>query len=207
MIKTKTNSQTTTYDWLLSILKNSLISAIGKIELWQDKRAYAVECRDKERGQDQAEYDGWSERINLNDDFVVNAESLRRLKVAVEGNPYPGRQIRVQQVAVEQVPETGKFRWRLIFEDTDFGFPVNFANQKICFPVLVELTVEDIEKVLFELVREDNTILASDVPEALNLKANGKAYREVKSKLEERGWSWRQRKEEGKVVKIVEAPR
>jgi len=28
----------------------------------------------------------------------------------------------------------------------------------------------------------------------------------VKQKLQQRGWSWRQRKEQGKVVKIVSAP-
>jgi len=206
MTRTETSSQITTYDWLLNILKNSLISAAGKIELWQDKRAYAVECREEEKYKDPAEYDSWSERVNLNDQFVVNAESLRRLKIAVEGNPYPGKQKRVQQVAVEQVPETGKLRWLLIFEDSDFGFPVNFANQKICFPVLIELTVEDIEEILYNLVREDNTILAVKVPEALNMGASSKGYREVKNILKTRGWRWEQKWESGKNVKVIIPP-
>ena len=176
-----------------------------KIELWQEMRAFAVEVREREI-KDRSEYDGWSERISLNDRLVVNTESLRRLKIAVEGNPYPGKQMRVHQVAVEQIPEVGKFRWRLIFEDSDFDFPVNFGSERISFPVLIELTVEDIEKVLFELVREDNTVLASLVPVALSLKPTGKQYKEVKKILLSRGWVWSRQYEEGKRVRVVIAP-
>jgi hypothetical protein len=205
MTKTTSDSQITTYDWLLNILKNSLISVAVKIELWQEMRAFAVEVREREI-KDRSEYDGWSERINLNDRLVVNTESLRRLKIAVEGNPYPGKQMRVHQVAVEQIPEVGKFRWRLIFEDSDFNFPVNFGSERISFPVRIELTVEDIEKVLFELVREDNTVLASLVPVALSLKPTGKQYKEVKKILLSRGWVWSRQYEEGKQVRVVIAP-
>ena len=206
MTKTTSDNQITTYDWLLNILKNSLISVAVKIELWQEMRAFAVEVREREKLKDRREYDGWSERINLNDNLVVNTETLRRLKIAVEGNPYPGRQMRVQQVAVEQIPEVGKFKWRLIFQDSDFGFPNNFGSEKICFPVMVELTVEDIEKVLFELVREDNTIVAAIVPAALSMKPTGKEYKEVKEILKSRGWVWSRQYEEGKRVRVIVAP-
>ena len=206
MTKTTSDNQITTYDWLLNILKNSLISVAVKIELWQEMRAFAVEIREREKLKDRSEYDGWSERINLNDALVVNTETLRRLKIAVEGNPYPGKQMRVQQVAVEQIPEVGKFKWRFIFQDSDFGFPNNFGNERVYFPVLVELTVEDIEKVLFELVREDNTIVATLAPVALNMKPTGKQFKEVKELLKNRGWVWSRQYEEGKRVRVIIAP-
>jgi hypothetical protein len=206
MTKIKISSQVTTYDWLLSILKNSLILAVGKIEFWQSKRAYAVECRDEEKYKDQVEYDSWSERIEINDNFEVSTELVKRLLIAVEGNPYPGRQMRVQQVAVEQVSGVRKFTWRLILEDSDFGFPPNFANEKVSFPALNIVAVEDIEAILYNLVREDNTILAVKVPEALNMGASSKGYREVKNILKTRGWRWEQKWESGKNVKVIIPP-
>jgi hypothetical protein len=39
------------------------------------------------------------------------------------------------------------------------------------------------------------------------MSANSKVYREVKKKLEDRNWTWKQRKIGGKVEKIVLPPR
>jgi hypothetical protein len=66
--------------------------------------------------------------------------------------------------------------------------------------------VRDIERQLWELVREDNTISAADVPVALNMGPNSNAYRKVKSKLEERDWVWKVRRIGPKTERIVVAP-
>jgi hypothetical protein len=56
------------------------------------------------------------------------------------------------------------------------------------------------------MVREDNTILAADIPMALDLAPTGKAYTTIRAKLKERNWVWGARRESGKMVKIVTAP-
>jgi len=155
---------------------------------------------------DKSEYDGWCERIRLNDQFEVNTELLGRLIIKVEDNPYPGEQKRVLKLAMDLIPEGGKGGWCAIFRDPDFDFPPNFENERISFPAEVSLNVKDIEHKLWELVRADNTIAADAVAPALGFKANSKAYRTIKSKLQERNWVWANRREEGKMTKIVIAP-
>lgn len=212
MTKITTNSRSTTYDWLLNILKNSLTLASGKIALWRSKRGYAIARREAERQRtitesyDKSEFDGWCERININDKFEVNTELVRRLLFAVESNPYPGKQARVQQVAVEQVPDASKSAWADILTDREFGFPVNFGNERIYFPNKIEATIEELEQLLHEQVREDRTILASEVTKVIGLANCSARYKVVKQELQTRGWCWRQRREQGKVVSIVVAP-
>lgn len=212
MTKTTPNSQSTTYDWLKSILQNSWMFAQEKVHLWRERRPYAIERREAEKpiaygaAFDFSELDGWSDRIKINDQFEVNTELLGRLIVQVESNPYPGEQKRVLKMAVDLIPDGGKFGWQAIFRDRDFGFPPNFENERISFPAEVSLNVKDIERKLWELVRADNTIAADAVAPALGFKANSKAYRTIKSKLQERNWVWANRREEGKMTKIVIAP-
>jgi len=209
--KTIQNSQNTTYDWLKNILQNSWMFAQEKVHLWRDRRPFAIRMKKLEApcgtdSYDKSEYDGWRERIKINDQYEVSTELLGRLIVQVESNPYPGEQKRVLKVAVDLIPEGGQQGWRAIFQDPDFNFPPNFENERITFPAEVSVDVKVIERKLWELVREDNTIAAEEIPSVLNLAANGKAYRAVKSKLQERNWVWSSRRESGKVKKIVIAP-
>lgn len=212
MTKTTHASLSITYDWLLNTLKNSLTFAQEKVAYWRLRRPYAIERKEAEKqssigaAYDQSEYDSWCERIRINDQFEVWTELVRRLMLAVETNPYPGERKRVLQVAVGQVPDGGKLVWRVILEDPEFAFPRNFANERITFPELVPVSVEEIEAKLYRLVREDNTIVAAEVPLALELSPTGRQYARVRGLLRERGWSWKQRKEDGKVTKIVVPP-
>jgi len=211
--KTTSNSQSITYDWLVNTLTNSWMFAQERVSLWRKKRAFAISQKEKEKlgkdkrkAYDKSEYDGWSERIRINDNYEVATELIGRLSEAVQSNPYPGERKRVLTIAVSLIPEGGKGGWRVILQDPDFNFPPNFANERITFPALVSVSVLDIEKKLWELVREDNTISASEVPRALNMGPNSKAYREVKTSLEQRDWRWGQRRIQGKMEKVVFAP-
>jgi hypothetical protein len=183
-----------------------------RVYLWREKRAFAIDRKDAERqiafgkSYDKSEYDRWCEIVNINDQHEVNTELVERLLTAVQSNPNPGERKRVIKIAVDLIPEGGKLGWRLIFEDPDFNFPRNFANERITFPAIVEVDVRDIERQLWELVREDNTISAADVPVALNMGPNSNAYRKVKSKLEERDWVWKVRRIGPKTERIVVAP-
>jgi hypothetical protein len=210
--KTTSNSPSITYDWLLSILKRSWEFAQERVYLWREKRSFAIERKDAERqiafgkSFDKSEYDKWCEIIKINDQHEIFTELIERLLTAVQSNPNPGERKRVIKIAVDLIPEGGKLGWRLIFEDPDFNFPRNFANERITFPALVEVDVRDVEKQLWELVREDNTIPANEVPVALNMSPNSNAYRAVKVKLEERDWVWKRRRRDGKLEGIVVAP-
>lgn len=212
MTKTTSSSPSITYDWLLNILTKSWTFAQEKVYLWRERRAFAIERKNAERqvafgkSYDKSEYDRWCEIIKINDQHEVNTELVERLLTAVQSNPNPGERKRVIKIAVDLIPEGGKLGWRLIFEDPDFNFPRNFANERITFPAIVEVDVRDIERQLWELVREDNTISAADVPVALNMGPNSNAYRKVKSKLEERDWVWKVRRIGPKTERIVVAP-
>lgn len=211
MTKITPNSQNTTYDWLKNILQNSWMFAQERVHLWRDRRPFAIRMKKLEApcgtdSYDKSEYDGWRERIKINDQYEVCTELLGRLILQVESNPYPGEQKRVLKVAVDLIPEGGQQGWRAIFQDPDFNFPSNFENERITFPAEVSVDVKVIEQKLWELVREDNTIAAEEIPSVLNLAVNGKAYRAVKSKLQERNWVWSRRRESGKLTTIVTAP-
>lgn len=180
-----------------------------RVNLWRDRRPFAIDCKRREApckffdSYDKSEYDRWSEVIKINDQFEVDTELLGRLIIKVRENPYPGEQKRVLKVAVDLIPEG---RWRAIFEDADFAFPRNFAQERIDFPVAVKEDVAEIERRLWELVREDNTVPANAVTAVIGKSANSKAYRSVKEQLQERKWRWGAKREEGKMVKVVFAP-
>jgi hypothetical protein len=160
------------------------------------------------------DWDILNERIVYNDGLVVVESLVSNLIVVLESNPFPGEKKRVLEVAQELFPGArvvlypkvkleGEKLWLEVFELGGIEH-----RERLRFPVKEEeVNVAEVEKLLYERVREDNTILATEVPKVLNLDANGKVYRAVKSKLQERNWQWRQRKERGKVVKIVVAPR
>jgi hypothetical protein len=159
------------------------------------------------------DWDILNERIVYNDGLVVVESLISNLIVVLESNPFPGEKKRVLEVAQElfpgakvilqpKVPLEGEILWLEVFEIGGIEH-----RERLRFPVKEEeVNVAEVEKLLYERVREDNTILATEVPKVLNLDANGKVYRAVKGKLQERNWQWRQRKERGKVVKIVVAP-
>ena len=132
---------------------------------------------------------------------------------ALERNPYPGEKWRVLDVVQELFPGAtvilypgstlrGEKLWLEVFEIGGVDH-----RERLRFPVKEgELDVAEMEQLLYEHVREDGTLPAIEVPKLLKLEANSKAYRLVKVKLEERNWQWRQRREDGKKVKIVVAP-
>jgi hypothetical protein len=135
------------------------------------------------------------------------------LIVSLEENPFPGEQLTVLYVAVKLFPDakimlsprvfsTGEGLWLRIFQEGRIDY-----REKIYFPVKVaEINVSEVEQLLWKMVRKDNTILASDIPAVVNLEGNSKAYRALKSKLQERNWVWTRRREDGRLITIVIAP-
>lgn len=219
MTRTITNSQNSTLDSLLNTLRNFWESLKPQNARWREVRSEAIaEQRKyrKTRSWDREARRDWDiahERVTFGDGMCTVETLIGDLIVSLGENPFPGEQYTVLHVAVELFPQakvmlspkvfiSGKNLWVRIFEEGK----VNHW-ERVYFPVEVrEVSIEELEELLWEMVREDNTIVAAEVPVALNLKANSKAYRRVKSKLQERKWVWSARRENGKMTKIVTAP-
>ena len=219
MTKTTPNRPPTTLSSLVSTLRRFLESLESRNEAWLRNKQFAYgEYRNLRKAKEwhHPDADNLATAIAYNEAMLVVTELVTDLIHALERNPFPGEQKRVVAVAVELLPDAavrfdpGKRRkylrreglWRTIFEIGD----VSFA-EKIYFPECGgEWDIVEIEGRLMLLVREDNTILAAEVPPALGLSAKGKVYAAVKETLKGRGWVWRNRREGGVLVKIVTPP-
>ena len=217
MTKTTSNNRNTTLALVLNTLARFLEWLKARNECWLLRRAETIELRreyKRDRNPGNRESDYLTERVAYNDGLVVVETLVGRLIVTLEGNPFPGEKKRVLEIALELFPDAevmlqpkvftrGEKLWSAIFEIGEIDH-----RERLRFPVKnEEMEVAEIEKLLYENVREDRTILAAKVPSVLNLGANSKTYRSVKSKLEGRGWCWVVRKEYGKTVKVVLAPK
>jgi len=220
MTKTISSSRNSTLDSLLNTLRNFWVLLKPQNERWREVRPEAIaeqRLYKKNRNWDREARRDWDiahERVTFGDGMCTVETLVGDLIIVLEENPYPGEQRTALNVAVELFPEakvmltpkvfiSGKNLWVRVFE-------VGRVNhwEKVYFPVKSEVVdIAEMERLLWELVREDNTILASEIPKALNLEVNSKVYRSVKGKLQERDWLWVTRREGGKMVKVVTAPK
>lgn len=220
MTKTIPNKRISTLDSVLNTLKAFWSWLIPRNVRWGEVRLKAIvkqrvlkreRLRDREKRKD---WDIVHEWVTFNDGMVTVEALVGDLVITLEENPFPGEQRTVLNVAVELFPNakamlqpkvftSGEDLWVRIFEEGKVDY-----RERICFPVKVtEIDICETEELLHKLVREDGTIVAADVPVALSLSVKSKSYRVVKSKLEERGWAWRQQRESGRMVKVVVAPK
>lgn len=218
MTKTTSASLSTTLDWLVSTLTKFLGWLGVQNQHWLLRKKFAIETykdyrKDKEWHAPDA--DALAERIAYNDALLVVEELVRDLAETVEKNPYPGEQKYLLTIAVELFPNAGvKFEpgrrrkllkgrdlWERIFEIGEI------SSIKINFPVTdAEHEITEVERKLWELVREDGTVPAIEIPKALNMKPTGKNYAAIREKLIERGWVWKSMRKDGKISKVVVAP-
>ena len=220
MTKTISNSQNSTLDSLLNTLKRFWNRLVPRNLHWFEVRAEAIaEQRKYKRAKKidleaRRDWDISIDRVTYSDGLVTVETLVNDLIISLEENPFPGEQRTVLNVAVTLFPDAkvmlkpsvfsaGEKLWLRIFREGNINH-----WEKVYFPVKVtEIDLSETERLLWRMVREDNTIAAADIPLAVNLEGNSKAYRMLKSKLQERKWVWGQRREGGKVVKVVFAPR
>lgn len=216
MTKQMTCNRSTTLALLLNTLARFLDWLKARNEHWLKRRTEAITLRrqyKKDRNPYNFELDYLTERIAYNEGLVVVEALIGRLIDTLEGNPFPGEKKRVLEIAQELFPGAsvrlqpkvfmkGEKLWLVIFELGGIDH-----RERLRFPAKdEEIEVIEAEKLLYENIRKDNTILVANVTKVLNVAVNGKAYRATKDKLEGRGWRWKQRREGGKVVGIVVAP-
>ena len=217
MTKKMASSRSTTLDSLLNTLTWFLDWLKSRNECWQHHRERSIARRKQYRRRwwrHRRDWDILNEAIVYNDGLVVVETLVNDLIIVVETNPFPGERKRVLEVAQELFPGAmvilypgvklkGEKLWRQVFAIGDVDY-----RERLLFPVKEgEIDIIETERMLYEYVREDGTLPAIEVPKVLQLEVNSKIYRSVKCKLQDRGWVWKQRKEDGKTVKIVVAPR
>ena len=213
MNKDGPSEASTTLTSLISIIQRSLNSHVDVLVHFKRRRSeyvelYRQEAAVKKAVRDWCELDRLQGLLDYYDDMVVAYELLLDLQVELESNPYPGQRLRFLQVAHMLLPDVkvwrkrGRSAWRQIF--TEYELP---SDYRVTFPTTVsEIDIHEIELTLLQLVQDDNTILATDVPTALNLSPNSKQYRNVKNALTNRGWQWKSRRMNNVMQKIVIPP-
>lgn len=221
MTNETSSSATTTLSSLLNILGRLSDWLSSRNETWQRNKEFAyVQWKVYREGKwDREDADLWHGRITYNEALEVVETLVSDLIRALEGNPFPEEQKRVAPLANELFPEarvrfdltkkplSGVRLWHKIFALDDCDVRIDL-EMRVCFPAMSdEWDVEEIERRLLQLVREDGSIVAADVPVALGVNPNGKSYRAVKKTLLQRGWVWRGRKCGGKMEKIVLPPK
>jgi hypothetical protein len=207
------NEVSTTLTLLISIIQRSLNSHADTLKRFKQLRSHYIESIEQEKpvGQkayDKAEYDRLQSLLQHYDEMLVAFELLLELQVDLERNPFPGQQLRLIQVARALYPlirvwqRVGRAAWQRVFYE--FDIPEDY---RVTFPTTVsEIDIHEIELILLQLVRDDNTIPAISVPAALNLSPNSKQYRDVKNVLTKRGWQWKHRRVNNSTQKIVIPP-
>jgi hypothetical protein len=213
MSKERLNEVSTTLTSLISIIQKSLDWHGETLKLFLQYRSQYVETIEAEhpvaqRAYDKAEYDRVRSLLSHYDEMLVAFELLLELQVDLESNPFPGKDLRLIQIARTLYPairvwqRVGRAAWQRIFYE--YNLP---GDYRVTFPVKIdEVDIQRVELALLQLVRDDNTIPAVDVPAALNLSPNSKQYRNVKIALTERGWQWKTRRIDNTTQKIVVPP-
>jgi hypothetical protein len=214
MNKEGVSEESTTLISLISIMQNCLKSHVPELRRFLQLRAEYLGIKGAEQpvnggAYDKSEYDRIKSLIDFYDDKIVAFNLLLDLQFELESNPFPGRQVRLIQAAYELNPDLrlwhlwGYSAWKAILRE--FELP---SGYRIKFPVCADdADIAEVELTLLQLVREDNTILAVDVPMALKLEVNSKAYRAVKKELEARGWVWKSKRIDGVKYKVVVPPK
>jgi hypothetical protein len=219
------NSASTTYDWLKNILNKSLEQLKEASTFWTMRRNEALGLLREaklERYRDESYESYLKNLISYNDNLEMATILVQQLLGAVEQNPFPGEQMSVLSFASKAFPNVqfrwegkgayakGKNAWRLVLGEYRFFRTCGngwIGDYRVCFPVQVEwVDIEEAERKLCELCRDDWTVLASVVPGVCGMNANSKEYRQAKKVLESREWRWGTRREEGVPTKVVWAP-
>jgi hypothetical protein len=140
--------------------------------------------------------------------MLVAFELLLELQVDLESNPFPGQDLRLIQIARTLYPAIrvwsvkGRTAWQRVFYE--YNLP---GDYRVTFPVEIDkIEIREVELALLQLVRDDNTIPAIDVPVALKLSPNSKQYRAIKVALTERGWQWKVQRIDNTPQKVVIPP-
>lgn len=215
MTKENSSERPTTVGWLRSIIDSASNCHWEKIDAYERNREGYLEQLEEYRHTDRAEYDRLMHTVYECENSKIMSMLLYELWEALATNPFPGEGMRALAVACKLFPNAeipkqgtnsgvwkGSAAWKRVFKDSHI--PTDIL---IRFPVqVVAWDIEELEEQLHELACEDGFIFANILSEVLCLDANTKQYRSIKKELSCRGWEWKSRRNNGKLLKIITPP-
>jgi hypothetical protein len=139
------------------------------------------------------------ERLTIWNKAIRWFELLAALADRIDNCNYSGQQLTLLTLVKRIGKPTKENEWR----EALYWYEIDIYT-KIWFGVAAKLDVESIENELRKLLNESNWVLAKRFEEVVNGGVNSKVYRSAKVQLEQRGWTWKQRKIEGKVCKVIQ---
>lgn len=216
MTKTTTSKPTATLSLLLNTLESYLALLRSRNACWESNKEFAYSTlrayeSDKEWHKEDEEL--WRGRIIYNEAMCVVEVLLEGLKKALEDNPFPGQRKRLLPTATELFPDAeisfewkvvlkGEKLWRRVFSEGGISCEVD----KISFPEVEEVDVNEIEMMLLELVGEEGYLKVSEVAVAMRTRVRSRVYVRAREELQQRGWIWGVKKVEGKAERVVFPP-
>jgi len=216
MIRITINRQTATLSSLLNTLARYLVSLRDRNACWEANRDFAYSTlrgyeNEKDWHKDDEEL--LRGRIIYNEAMCVVEVLLEGLTKALEDNPFPSQRRRLLPTATELFPDAEiSFEWRIVLRGeklwkrifTESG--ISCEVDKIRFPEVEVADIREVEGKLLKLVGEEGYLKASEVALVLNTGENSKIYKVTKKELVGRGWTWKGKKVEGVVSKVVYPP-
>lgn len=139
------------------------------------------------------------ERLTIWNKAIRWFELLSVLADRIDCSSFSNVQLTLLTLVKRLGAPTKENEWRQAF----YWYEIDI-HAKIWFGATANVDVESIEEALRKLLNESNWVLAQKFEEVVEAKANSKVYRAAKVQLERRGWCWKQKRIEGKKVKVIE---
>lgn len=79
--------------------------------------------------------------------------------------------------------------------------------ERVYFKVTEGVPVEQAEQILISMLGAGEYVLAEHYPRELNVSPNSGWYKDLKKHLQQKGWVWKSKKINGKVVKVIKGNR
>jgi RNAse (barnase) inhibitor barstar len=150
--------------------------------------------------------------LSLHEARRQNLFALLDLWVALDRNPYPGKQLRLFTAATKLLPDytyegfQGEAAWKGLIQF--YGKELDcYYDVLITFPVkYVVKEIDEIEHELFTYCHTDSAVPVTVLTDILDCNKNSKYYRAIKQQLESKGWSWHQRRRAGEIEWAISRP-
>jgi hypothetical protein len=121
------------------------------------------------------------------------------LSVVLETVSFPGEHLSYLEVAKRTIVDCTE--WELAYAIREMGLN---PCQRVYYKASTDLvSVEYAEELLLGLLKDSDYVLAGDFTKELAIPVKSATYTALKKKLVERGWVWKTKMIDKKVVKVI----
>lgn len=111
---------------------------------------------------------------------------------------FPGEKLTYLQIAERVIQDCNT--WELVQAIQELGL---HPYERVYFKVTEGMPLERAEQILLTMLGDSQYVLAGDYPKELQVSTNSGWYKELKKELQERGWVWKPKKMNGKVIQVI----